>query len=424
MFSHNACFITIGDVSAASITSADDVHATTGKLFTMNSGKLATAFRREFHAQPEIFSAPGRVNLIGEHTDYNEGFVLPSAIGFYVRVAISPRPDGKLVLRSAEFQEQFDFDLLNLPQSKLGSWCDYVLGVALMLVRAGHPLRGANLLIHGEVPTGAGLSSSAALEVASALALLSLGSKQLPLQQVAKLCQSAENEFVGARVGIMDQFISCFGREGHAVLLDCRSLDFALVPIPPNVRFVILNTKVKHEHSGGEYNRRREECETAVKILSKTYPGLRSLREVSREQLAAVGDRMPTLLYKRALHVITENDRVIQAAAGFRARDLQQVGQLMRDSHRSLRDDYEVSCRELDVMVEAAADLAGYYGGRMTGGGFGGCTVNLVEQSKANPFAKEVAERYQHAIGVSPDIFICSPANGAALESSRAAVER
>jgi len=313
---------------------------------------------------------------------------------------------------------------LNLPQSKLGSWCDYVLGVALMLLGAGHSLTGANLLIHGEVPTGAGLSSSAAVEVASALALLSLGSKQWPFDEVARLCQRAENEFVGARVGIMDQFISCFGRESHAVLLDCRSLAFQLVPIPEKVRFVISNTKVKHQHSGGEYNRRREECDTAAKILAKTYPDVQSLRDVSRQQLTAVADRMPTLLYKRALHVITENDRVIQTAAGFRARDLQQVGQLMRDSHRSLRDDYEVSCRELDLMVEAAEGLAGYYGGRMTGGGFGGCTVSLVDHSKVHEFAEKVAEGYQRATGVSPDVFICSPANGAALKSSRLAGAR
>ena len=390
----------------------------------MNSREITSAFRREFHAQPTIFSAPGRVNLIGEHTDYNQGFVLPSAIGFYVHVAISQRQDRKLVMRSAEFPQNFDYDLGNLPQRKLGSWCDYVLGVALMLERTGHALKGANLLIHGEVPTGAGLSSSAAVEVASALALLSLGSKQWPFDEVARLCQRAENEFVGARVGIMDQFISCFGRESHAVLLDCRSLAFQLVPIPEKVRFVISNTKVKHQHSGGEYNRRREECDTAAKILAKTYPDVQSLRDVSRQQLTAVADRMPTLLYKRALHVITENDRVLQTAAGFRARDLQQVGQLMRDSHRSLRDDYEVSCRELDLMVEAAEGLAGYYGGRMTGGGFGGCTVSLVDHSKVHEFAEKVAEGYQRATGVSPDVFICSPANGAALKSSRLAGKR
>ena len=351
----------------------------------MNSSDLATAFRREFHAEAEIFSAPGRVNLIGEHTDYNQGFVLPSAIGFYVRIAISSRPDSKLVMRSTAFPQNFDFDVVNLPQKKLGSWCDYVLGVASMLVRRGHELKGANLLIHGDVPTGAGLSSSAALEVSSALALLN---------------------------------------SRHAVLLDCRSLAFQLVPIPENLRLVISNTKVKHQHSGGEYNRRREECETAVKTLAKTYPDVRSLRDVSRQQLTAVADRMPNLLYKRALHVVTENDRVIQAAAGFRAGDLQQVGQLMRDSHRSLRDDYEVSCRELDLMVEVAEGLPGYYGGRMTGGGFGGCTVNLVDHSKASEFAQKVAERYQRATGISPDVFVCFPADGAALKSSLPVVER
>jgi galactokinase len=387
----------------------------------MDSNEIATTFRREFHSEPEIFSAPGRVNLIGEHTDYNQGFVLPSAIGFYVRIAISPRADSKLLMRSTAFPQNFDFDVVNLPPKKLGSWCDYVLGVASMLVRAGRALKGANLLIHGDVPTGAGLSSSAALEVASALALLSLGSKQLPFDEVAKLCQRAENEFVGAHVGIMDQFVSCFGRESHAVLLDCRSLAFQLVPIPENVRFVISNTKVKHQHSGGEYNRRREECEAAVKTLSKTYPDVRSLRDVSRQQLTAVADRMPTLLYKRASHVVTENDRVIQTADGFRAGDFERVGQLMRDSHRSLRDDYEVSCRELDLMVEAAEGLPGYYGGRMTGGGFGGCTVNLVDHSKASEFAEKIAERYQRATEVFPDVFICFPANGAALTSSRPA---
>ena len=385
----------------------------------MKTEEIANAFRLEFHAEPEIVSAPGRVNLIGEHTDYNEGFVLPSAIGFYVRVAISPRRDSQLVVRSTEFSQHCDFDLAHLPQTKLGSWCDYVMGVALMLVRAGIALTGANVLVHGEVPIGAGLSSSAALEVASALALQSVGPERLPLREVAKLCQRAENEFVGAHVGIMDQFISCFGREGYAVLLDCRSLEFQLIPIPENVRLVICNTKVKHELSSGEYNRRREECEAAVKILSKTYPDVRSLRDVSPEQLAAVAGAMPPLFYKRALHVITENERVIAASASFRTGELQRVGELMRDSHRSLRDDYEVSCRELDVMVEAAEGLPGYYGGRMTGGGFGGCTVNLVDGSKANEFAGTIAERYLRATRVSPDIFICSPANGAVLESSR-----
>jgi len=388
-------------------------------LIKRTARELAQAFEQEFGASPEVFSAPGRVNLIGEHTDYNEGFVLPSAIGFYVRVAVSPRSDGKLLLRSTGFSDKFEFPLDTLPSRRLFAWCDYVLGVAVMLVRAGISLKGANLLVYGQVPIGAGLSSSAALEVASALALLSVASQDLPLTDVAKLCQRAENEFVGARVGIMDQFVSCFGQEGYAILLDCRSLEYKLVPIPENVRFVICNTKVKHELSTGEYNGRHEECEEAVRVLSKTYPGVYSLRDVSSDQLSSLKSTMDPVLYRRSKHVISENERVVRAAECFRASDLDGLGRLMRESHCSLRDDYEVSCRELDLMVEAAEGLPGYYGGRMTGGGFGGCTVNLVDERHAKTFADQLSERYQQATKISPEIMICSAANGAALESKK-----
>src|SRR5579863_2151469 len=320
----------------------------------MTVAELAERFEKEFDAAPRIFSAPGRVNLIGEHTDYNDGFVLPTAIGFYTRIAAAPRTDGKLVLQSTEFPDGFDFDLASLPQRKLALWCDYVLGVAQALSHAGFSFAGANLLVHGEVPIGAGLSSSAALEVASALALLTLGNGTMPLKGVAKLCQRAENEFVGARVGIMDQFVSCFGKEGHALLLDCRSLDFELVPVPERVQFVICNTMVKHQLAGGEYNRRREECEQGVQILSQFYPGVKALRDVSADQLAAHASALPPVIYKRCQHVIEENARVIETVQSFREGDLVRVGSLMQDSHRSLRDLYEVSCRELDIMVESA----------------------------------------------------------------------
>ena len=382
----------------------------------MTVAELAKRFKREIHARPEVFSAPGRVNLIGEHTDYNEGFVLPIAIGFYTRVAVSPRNDDHLVLRSTEFTESFEFDLAGLPQHRLGAWCDYVLGVALALIRAGCDLGGADVLIHGEVPIGAGLSSSAALEVASALALLSRSKANLPLKSIAKLCQSAENEFVGARVGIMDQFVSCFGKEGHALLLDCRSLDFELVPVPETVKIVICNTMVKHQLSGGEYNRRREQCEQGVSILSTFYPGIKALRDVSADQLAAHAAAMPAVIYKRCLHVVEENGRVLATVRGFRSGDLQNVGSLMHDSHRSLRDLYEVSCRELDIMVDSAQGLPGYYGGRMTGGGFGGCTVNLVESTQAESFAQQMAERYRQKTGISPEVHVCSAASGAGVE--------
>jgi len=269
--------------------------------------------------------------------------------------------------------------------------------------------------VHGEVPVGSGLSSSAAIEVASAIALLSLNGDDLPLPEVAKICQRAENDFIGARVGIMDQFISCLGKAGHALLLDCRSLEFKLVPIPSEVRLVICNTMVKHQHAGGEYNQRRAECEQGVKILAKSNPAIHALRDVSLEELQKHSAELPAVVYKRCLHVVEENRRVLDAGGCLRQGDLKRFGELMRESHNSLRDLYEVSCRELNLMVELAEGLAGFWGGRMTGGGFGGCTVNLVNAADAEQFARHIAASYQQATGVKPDIYICSAADGAGI---------
>jgi galactokinase len=388
----------------------------------MHADELTERFREKFHAQPRVFIAPGRVNLIGEHLDYNEGFVLPCAIEFSTRAAIAPRADQKLVLRSAEFAEPFEFDLLNLPEKPLGGWSDYVVGVAIMLRRAGYLSQGANLLVHGEVPIGAGLSSSAAIEVATALALLSLTGVKPELPEIAKLCQRAENEFVGARVGIMDQFVSCLGKADHALLLDCRSLHFELVPVPEQVKLVICNTMVKHELSGSEYNRRREECEEGVRILSKSFPNIKALRDITPEQLSSCTNAMPPVIYKRCLHVVQEIHRVLHALDCLRSGDLEEMGRLMSDSHHSLRDLYEVSCRELDAMVEAAEGLPGFYGGRMTGGGFGGCTVNLVTSAHSEAFRESIAGRYRERTGISPEIYICSAADGAHVELKTAAV--
>jgi len=379
----------------------------------MKSAELAQHFKDLFGSSPRIFCAPGRVNLLGEHTDYNDGFVMPCAIGFSTRVAISSRQDRKLVIRSEEFSEQFEFDLDNLPTRGKGVWSDYVLGVAVMLRQIGHPTPGASLLVRGEVPIGAGLSSSAAIEVASALALMSLNGAALPLPEVAKLCQKAENVFIGARVGIMDQFVSCLGKAGHALLLDCRSLEFKLIPIPQNVRLVICNTMVKHDHANGAYNRRREECDEGVKLLSRWYPKIRALRDVSVEQLVQHKAEIPVTIYKRCLHVVSENQRVLEGAQYLTDGDVERFGALMQQSHCSLRDLYEVSCRELDVMAEIAQSLKGYCGGRMTGGGFGGCTVNIVRATDAESFAKQISERYQVEIGIKPDVYVCSAANGA-----------
>jgi len=379
----------------------------------MTSAELTRRFENSFGSKPRIFCAPGRVNLLGEHTDYNDGFVMPCAIGFSTRVAISSRPDRKLVIQSEEFSEKFEFDLDSLPNRGQGLWSDYVVGVAVMLQQMGHRTPGASLLVRGEVPIGAGLSSSAAIEVASALALMSLNGAKLSLPEVAKLCQRTENVFIGARVGIMDQFISCLGKAGHALLLDCRSLEFKLIPIPEGIRLVICNTMVKHEHASGAYNRRREECDEGVKILTGWYPGIRALRDISVEQLERHVAEMPPTIYRRCLHVVAENRRVQEGAQYLTDGEVGRFGELMRKSHRSLRDLFEVSCRELDVMAEIAESLEGYCGGRMTGGGFGGCTVNLVKSNAAEKFAAQIAARYQAAVGIKPDIYVCSAANGA-----------
>ena len=380
----------------------------------MNPTELGRHFEDLFGSVPRIFRAPGRVNLLGEHTDYNEGFVMPCAIGFSTRVAISPRPDRRLVIRSEDFSQQFEFDVDALPARGQGVWSDYVVGTAVMLREIGHPIPGATLLVKGEVPIGAGLSSSAAIEVASALALLSLNGAQLPLPEVARLCQRAENLFIGARVGIMDQFVSCLGKAGQALMLDCRSLAFKLIPLPDDLRLVICNTMVKHEHASGAYNRRREECDEGVKLLAQWDPTIRALRDVPIEYLERHAAQIPQTIYNRCLHVVSENQRVRAGAACLTAGDVRRFGNLMRESHCSLRDLFEVSCRELDRMVEVAESLPGYWGGRMTGGGFGGCTVNLVEAVDAQSFAEQVSERYRSAIGIKPDVYVCSAADGAA----------
>jgi galactokinase len=379
----------------------------------MKAHELTQHFERLFGTRPRIFRAPGRVNLIGEHTDYNDGFVMPAAVAFSTYVAVAPRPDRKLVIHSEEFPGNFEFDLDHLPERRTGAWCDYVLGVASVLQQRGLKFGGASLLVHGEVPIGAGLSSSAAVEVASALALMSMSETQLPLPEIAKLCQYAENNFVGAKVGIMDQFVSCMGKAGHAFLLDCRSLEFRFVPIPTGIRLVVCNTMVKHDLATGAYNTRRAECEEGARLFAKWDPAVRALRDVSVDLLDQHLHDLPPTIGKRCSHVVRENQRTLDAARLLTEGDLAQVGTLMCESHNSLRDLYEVSCRELDIMVDAAEGLAGFVGGRMTGGGFGGCTVNLVREENAEGFAKGIAERYLQKTGIAAQVYLCIAEDGA-----------
>ncbi len=374
--------------------------------------KLEQAFGLLFRESPRIYKAPGRVNLIGEHTDYNGGFVMPAAIDFFTWVATSPRNDRKLVVRSVNFEQQVEFSLDDIHPAGGHQWSDYVLGVAKVLEQSGCRIPGANLLIGGTVPLGAGLSSSASIEVAVASALAAVASVTIDSRQLALLCQQAENEFVGARCGIMDQFISVHGRREHALLLDCRSLDYRQIPLPKNASLVICNTMVRHSVAAGEYNHRRAECEEGVRIIARQNPSIKALRDVSPSDLDRIASELPTVILRRCRHVITENTRVESAASALTRGDLQWFGQLMYQSHASLRDDYEVSCPELDLMVKLAQKEDGLYGARMTGGGFGGCTVNLVQDDKADSFKANVASAYHRATGISPEIYICSTAEG------------
>jgi galactokinase len=384
----------------------------------LQTEQLKRRFLDSFGITHEIFSAPGRINLIGEHTDYNDGFVMPAAIDFHTWVAVARRDDRKVVAHSEEWKETAQFNLDDVDASPKHHWLDYVRGVAIQLKASGYALQGCNLAISSDVPMGAGLSSSAALEVASALALIhaagcSLEDTAASRVNLAKLCQRAENETVGARVGIMDQFASINGRAGHALLLDCRSLEFTLLPLPEDVSFVICNTMVRHSNSGGEYNVRRSQCEEGVRLLAASLPRIRALRDVSEDQLEQYRGDLPETIFRRCRHVIAENARTLSAAKALRSGQITQFGELMYESHRSLRDDYEVSCAELDIMVELASDFEGTYGARMMGGGFGGCTINLVEKGRVEDFKSDISRLYEKKTGIRPEIYVTSAANGA-----------
>ncbi len=372
-----------------------------------NANKFFAEHQTRFGAAPAVFLAPGRVNLIGEHTDYAEGFVMPAAIDFGTLTAITPRDDSRIVIYSDNFDERVEHSLEALPHQGTHHWSDYPVGVVAVLREAAVEVKPFSMSIIGNVPLGAGLSSSASIEVASMLAVLSVSGVTLPPQQVAKLCQRAENTYVGANTGIMDQFIACCGAQDHALLLDCRSLDFRLAPIPPTLSLVIANTMVKHAHSGGEYNTRRAEVEEATKILRSHRPEVRVLRDATPEDLVAWGAEMPPNVLKRARHIITDSLRAVAAADALEAGDLAELGRLMAAAHASYRDDFEASCPEADTMVELANTLPGLVGARLTGGGFGGCTVNLVENGSVADFITGLRDGYKAATGIAPDIYRC-----------------
>ena len=375
--------------------------------------RFRTMHLERFHTEPAIFAAPGRVNLIGEHTDYAEGFVMPAAIDFATLAGISPRADGLIVIYSENYATERTFEASALPVAASHHWTDYPLGVISILAGEGHTIPGFSLSLWGDVPLGSGLSSSAALEVATALAITSLIGVTYPGPVLARLCQRAENEFVGASCGIMDQFISANGAKDHALLLDCRDLSFILAPIPANVALVIANTMVKHAVVGGEYTTRRAEVEAACAVIAGHRSGVRFLRDATVDDLEQWGHEMTPNSLNRARHVITENLRTVAAANALIRGDLPELGRLMAEAHLSYSRDFEASCIEADTMVNLAQDLPGLIGARLTGGGFGGCTINLVEQDHAAAFAASLAGLYAAQVGIVPQVHICHASGGA-----------
>lgn len=353
-----------------------------------------------FGERPEISAwGPGRVNLIGEHTDYNEGYVLPLAVDRGIFLAGKARQDGRVVLHSADYQDRAEFSSGDLQKDPDHPWADYFKGVLEQFLKRNVPFKGCQAVLKGNLPQGAGLSSSASLEVASAVFLEKATGSVLQDLELVKAAQAAENQFVGVQCGIMDQFASYFGKEAHALLIDCRSLDHQWVAVPPSLKVVVCNTGVKRRLASSAYNKRRQECEEGVKILSTVLPGIRSLRDVSTSDLIKHKNLLPADIQKRCRHVVFENQRVLDTVKALAEGNFEKLRGLLLESHDSLRDDYEVSCAELDLLVEAARKNKKVAGGRMTGAGFGGCTVNLVPKDEVENFRSEAAKTYENTFG-------------------------
>lgn len=361
------------------------------------------------------FAAPGRVNLIGEHTDYNDGFVLPMAIDKEIIMLAQLRDDKQVSAYSLDYDTEVIFSMVDLEFEEENFWANYLKGVMDEIQKQDYYLPGMNIVFTGNVPKGSGLSSSAALEVVTAYTIASLNQINIQPVEMALLCQRAENEFVGVKCGIMDQYISRLGRKGNALMIDCRSNEYELVPfISEDYRVVICNSNVERGLADSEYNKRRGECEKAADFFAESLNHrVEALRDVSYEELEQYADKLSNTTLKRARHVITENNRVLIAASALKNNDLNTFGKLMTESHISLRDDYEVSCEELDILVELALGQEGVLGARMTGAGFGGCTVNLVHKDNVDEFISNVKIGYNKRTGKDTDIYVSVPADGA-----------
>jgi galactokinase len=376
---------------------------------------VAEAFREQFGdtANAAVYRAPGRVNLIGEHTDYNLGFVMPIAMEMACFVAAARSGDGMFRVYSQNMDQLAEWPAAELAKlSPRKHWSDYVVGIVQQVQRLGMPVEGMNLALYSTVPVGSGLSSSAAIEVATALAVLD--GREIDRTDLARLAQRAEREFVGMPCGIMDQYVSVHGEAGKAIRIDCRSVTHEAVALPEGVAIIAVNSLVKHDLGASEYPVRVRECAEAVSAIQTAYPDVASLRDVTTEILDRVSASMAETVYRRARHVVTENERVVKFTAACAREDCFEMGRLFLASHRSLQHDYEVSCEELDFLVDTASDFSGVYGARMTGGGFGGCTVNLVSPERVEAFRTHITAAYHRQYGITPAIYDCVPAAGAA----------
>ena len=411
-----------------------------------NRVSLATQKFKEIFGSPPTFtaSAPGRVNLIGEHTDYNEGYVFPVAIDKYLNIAARKRSDRRVTLHALDVNDSYEFSLDRLPPTQQApAWSHYLIGVASLLQASSRKVSGIDAVITGDVPIGAGLSSSAALSVSAALTFLTAGSEVLPSRgslrsevdnkELAALCQQVEHEFAGVNCGIMDQTISLLGREDQGLFLDCRSLEYEHVPLNLEAHHIaICNTKVKRELAASEYNKRRAECERGVDILKQWLPGISSLRDIALTDFKKYEDELPALTQKRCRYVIEENTRVLDAVSVLKTRHPQiaektdesliQFGGLMNASHNGLRDDYEVSCKELDLLTDLARGITGVIGSRMTGAGFGGCTVSIVHENALEMFQTLVPTEYYKQTNIEPEIYLCNVSNGAQIFWNKEAI--
>lgn len=372
--------------------------------------QISQAFERRFRTPPTLIArAPGRVNLIGEHTDYNDGFVLPMALDRAIWIAARPRKDGRILAYSQDFEGVADFSLADLRPDRM-SWVEYLKGMAWALRENGYKLGGWEGVIAGDVPIGASLSSSAALEMAVSRVFASLSGFEWQAARMAKIGQQTENKWVGVNSGIMDQMISAAGKAGYALLIDCRSLETETVPLPPDTLVVIMDSMTRRELVESKYNERRAQCEAAAKFF-----GVPALRDVSVAQFEERGHELDDVTYRCTRHVVTENERTLQAADAMRRGDATTMGKLMDASHISMRDDFEISRPEVDALVECAQAQTGCYGARMTGGGFGGCAVALVKAKAVDTFVPEVVACYQAATGISANVYVSPAADGASV---------